>query len=215
MDPLIHDSWRDVLAPERERVRQLLAACEEDTWPRREHVFHALRIPRDQVRVVIVGQDPYPTPGHAHGLAFSVPASVTPLPRSLANILRELEQDTGETRTSGDLSDWVDQGVLLLNRVLTVRAGQPGSHRGRGWEQVTEALLRSVRPAVVVLWGNDAQTARTFFSGARVVASAHPSPLSAHRGFFGSRPFSRVNDALVEAGLRPVAWGSGPSVSGS
>lgn len=209
MDPLIHPSWHEELSPHREHVQGILSRCEADTWPRPEFVFQALQVPRDEVRVVIVGQDPYPTPGHAHGLAFSVPATVTPLPRSLANILRELAQDTGETRTSGDLQDWVDQGVLLLNRVLTVRAGQPGSHRGRGWETFTEAVLRAVRPAVVVLWGNDAQTARPFFTDAEVIASAHPSPLSANRGFFGSRPFSRVNRALVDVGLAPVAWGTG------
>lgn len=207
MDPKIHDSWRDVLAPHADAVAALLRGCEDDTWPPRPDVFHALAVPRDAVRVVIVGQDPYPTPGHAHGLAFSVPASVTPLPRSLANIFRELEDDLGVRRTSGDLSDWVAQGVLLLNRVLTVRAGRPGSHRGRGWESFTEAVLRSVQPAAVVLWGNDAQTARGFFGDVPVIASAHPSPLSAHRGFFGSRPFSKVNAALEQAGVNPVAWG--------
>lgn len=204
---MIHNSWRDVLAPHANAVAALLRSCEDDTWPQRPDVFHALAVPRDAVRVVIVGQDPYPTPGHAHGLAFSVPASVTPLPRSLANIFRELEDDLGVRRTSGDLSDWVAQGVLLLNRVLTVRAGKPGSHRGRGWENFTEAVLRSVQPAAVVLWGNDAQTARGFFDDVPVIASAHPSPLSAHRGFFGSRPFSRVNAALQQAGVSPVAWG--------
>ena len=206
MDRWIHESWRDLLAPHRDAVQALLAACEPDTWPQRGDVFHALAVPRDAVQVVIVGQDPYPTPGHAHGLAFSVPDTVQPLPKSLANIFRELHDDLGLTRTRGDLSDWVEQGVLLLNRVLTVRAGQPGSHRGRGWEAFTEVVLRAVEPAAVVLWGNDAQTARPFFPAARVIASAHPSPLSAHRGFFGSRPFSRVNAALEEAGRAPLHW---------
>lgn len=207
MDPLIDPSWHGVLAPHSSRVAEILRNCEPDTWPQRADVFRALSVPRDAVRVVIVGQDPYPTPGHAHGLAFSVPAAVSPLPRSLANIVRELSDDIGVQRTAGDLSDWVAQGVLLLNRVLTVRAGQPGSHRGRGWEQFTEAVLRSVAPTAVVLWGNDAQTARPFFDTATVISSAHPSPLSAHRGFFGSKPFSRVNAALAEAGETPVAWG--------
>lgn len=206
MDAVIHDTWREVLAPFSEHVSGILRSCEDDTWPRRPDVFHALTVPRDEVRVVIVGQDPYPTPGHAHGLAFSVPAGVSPLPRSLANIFKELADDTGIVRTRGDLSDWVAQGVLLLNRVLTVRAGQPGSHRGRGWEPFTEALLRSVEPEVVVLWGNDAQTARPFFDQAEVIASPHPSPLSASRGFFGSRPFSRVNTALAAAGEEPIVW---------
>jgi uracil-DNA glycosylase len=132
---------------------------------------------------------------------------VSPLPRTLANILRELSDDLGVQRINGDLSDWAAQGVLLLNRVLTVRAGQPGSHRGRGWEALTEAVLRSVEPDAVVLWGNDARTARPFFGEVPVVASAHPSPLSAHRGFFGSRPFSRANAALAAAGEEPIIWG--------
>lgn len=206
MDRWIHDSWREVLAPHASAVAAILNACEPDTWPPRPDVFHALAVPRPEVRVVIVGQDPYPTPGHAHGLAFSVPEGVRPLPKSLANIFRELSDDLGVERTRGDLSDWVGQGVLLLNRVLTVRAGRPGSHRGRGWEAFTEAILRSVDPVAVVLWGNDAQTARPFFHDAFVISSAHPSPLSAHRGFFGSRPFSRVNAALVAAGGEPIRW---------
>ncbi len=206
MDRWIHDSWRELLAPQRQAVQALLARCEPDTWPARPDVFHALAVPRDAVRVVIVGQDPYPTPGHAHGLAFSVPEAVHPLPKSLANIFRELQDDLGFTRTRGDLSDWVEQGVLLLNRVLTVRAGQPGSHRGRGWEAITELVLRAVEPDAVVLWGNDAQATRDFFPGAAVIASAHPSPLSAHRGFFGSRPFIGVNRALEAAGHSPLRW---------
>ncbi len=206
MDRWIHESWQEVLAPHAQRVAGILRSCEPDTWPQREDVFHALAVPRSAVRVVIVGQDPYPTPGHAHGLAFSVPDGVSPLPKSLANIFRELSDDLGVERSRGDLSDWVRQGVLLLNRVLTVRAGQPGSHRGRGWEAFTEALLRSVDPVAVVLWGNDAQTARPFFAEATVIASAHPSPLSAHRGFFGSRPFSRVNAALTGAGVPAISW---------
>ncbi len=195
-----------MLAPHADVVTEILRHCESDTWPQRPDVFHALAVPRADVRVVIVGQDPYPTPGHAHGLAFSVPASITPLPKSLANVFRELSDDLSLQRTNGDLSDWVEQGVLLLNRVLTVRAGQPGSHRGRGWEALTEALLRSVDPVAVVLWGNDAQTARPFFSGGEIIASPHPSPLAAHRGFFGSRPFSRVNEALLAAGRPPIDW---------
>lgn len=207
MDPLIHPSWQAVLAPQRDAVADLLRRCEPDTWPQRPDVFRALEVPREQVRVVIVGQDPYPTPGHAHGLAFSVPDEVRPLPRSLANIFAELKTDLGVERSRGDLSDWAAQGVLLLNRVLTVRAGQPGSHRGRGWEAFTEAVLRAVQPVVVVLWGNDAATARPFFpAGTVVVASAHPSPLSASRGFFGSRPFHQVDAALTASGGTPLVW---------
>ena len=206
MDRWIDPSWQDVIAPHADAVQAILRSCEPDTLPRREDVFHALAVPRDAVRLVIVGQDPYPTPGHAHGLAFSVPASVSPLPRSLANIFTELGTDLGVRRTRGDLSDWVSQGVLLLNRVLTVRAGLPASHRGRGWEAFTEAILRAVSPTVVILWGNDAGTARPFFRDATIIASAHPSPLSAHRGFFGSRPFSRADAAFTAAGLTPIAW---------
>lgn len=213
MDPVIHPSWQEVLEPHSARVLEILRQCEPDTWPRRADVFHALMVPRDAVRVVIVGQDPYPTPGHAHGLAFSVPDTVQPIPRSLANIFTELGDDLGTRRTRGNLEDWVEQGVLLLNRVLTVRAGQPGSHRGRGWEAFTEAVLRSVDPRVVVLWGNDAQTARPFFEAAHVIASPHPSPLSAHRGFFGSRPFTRVNQVLAAAGEEPIAWNA-PDTTG-
>lgn len=206
MDQLIHESWRDVVSPHSELVTRILRSCEPDTLPPRADVFRALSAPREDVQVVIVGQDPYPTPGHAHGLAFSVPTQVRPLPKSLANIFSELEDDLGGRPATGDLSGWANQGVLLLNRVLTVRAGSPGSHRGRGWETFTEAVLRATRPAVALLWGNDAQTASSFLHGAKIIASPHPSPLSAHRGFFGSRPFSRTNDALLATGMQPIRW---------
>ncbi len=206
MDPLIHESWRPVLAPYSAAATDLLQRCESDTWPPRDSVFRALSLPLPDVRVVIVGQDPYPTPGHAHGLAFSVPAHVTTLPKSLANIFRELQDDLGSPRTAGNLEDWVSQGVLLLNRVLTVRAGAPGSHRGRGWEPITEAILRATRPDVAILWGNDAASARPFFPDAVIIASPHPSPLSAYRGFFGSKPFSRANAAIAASGHTPIAW---------
>ena len=206
MDPNIDPSWIPVLEPHRERVTDLLRQCEPDTLPPRPDVFAALRLPRDEVRVVIVGQDPYPTPGHAHGLAFSVRAGVHPLPKSLQNIFRELREDLGVERASGDLTGWLEQGVLLLNRVLTVRAGTPAAHRGRGWEIVTEALLHSVRPQVAVLWGADAGTAAPFLTGAELLRSPHPSPLSAHRGFFGSRPFSWVNAVLLRHGGAAIDW---------
>lgn len=203
----IDPSWLPVLEPHRDLVAQLLRDAEEDTLPARADVFRALSLPRERVRVVIVGQDPYPTPGHAHGLAFSVRPEVTPLPRSLANIHRELADDLGVVRANGSLLGWLDQGVLLLNRVLTVRAGHPGSHRGRGWETVTAAILRAIpQPRVALLWGADAATAAPLLTGARVLRSAHPSPLSAHRGFFGSRPFSRTNAILAAAGDTPIDW---------
>ena len=163
------------------------------------------------VRVLIVGQDPYPTPGHPMGLSFSVDAHVRPLPPSLGNIFRELQDDLGiPPSPHGDLSAWAAQGVLLLNRVLTVRAGTPASHRGRGWEKVTEQAIRSLvdrgGPLVAILWGRDAQTLKPLLGDVPAIESTHPSPLSASRGFFGSRPFSRVNALLTELGAEPINW---------
>jgi uracil-DNA glycosylase len=161
--------------------------------------------------VLIVGQDPYPTPGHPIGLSFAVDRDVRPLPRSLSNIYRELHTDMQlNAPAHGDLTAWSDQGVLLLNRVLTVEPGRPASHRGKGWEAVTEqairALVRRGGPLVAILWGRDAQNLRPLLGDTPVIASAHPSPLSADRGFFGSRPFSRVNRSLAEQGGEPVDW---------
>lgn len=183
--------------------------------PAGDLILRAFTAPLDDVRVLIVGQDPYPTPGHAVGLAFSVDARVRPLPRSLVNIYRELYDDLGvPAPPHGDLSAWADQGVLLLNRSLSVRPGQPGSHRGRGWEQITDtaiaALARRGGPLVAILWGRDAQSLRGALDGVPVIASPHPSPLSAARGFFGSRPFSRANDLLVQQGAEPVDWSIRP-----
>jgi uracil-DNA glycosylase len=163
------------------------------------------------VRVLVVGQDPYPTPGHAVGLSFSVAPDVRPLPPSLVNIFGELESDLGLPRPStGDLTPWADAGVLLLNRVLTVGPGRPASHRGRGWETVTDcaidALVRRGGPLVAVLWGRDARGLKSRLPGIPCVESAHPSPLSARSGFVGSRPFSRVNALLAEQGAPPVDW---------
>jgi uracil-DNA glycosylase len=161
--------------------------------------------------VLIVGQDPYPTPGHAVGLSFSVAPDVRPLPRSLLNIYRELTEDTGVDQPStGDLTPWAERGVLLLNRVLTVRPGAPASHRGKGWEAVTErailALVERGGPLAAVLWGKDAQNLQPLLGNVPSVTSAHPSPMSADRGFFGSRPFSRVNTLLERQGAAPVDW---------
>ena len=164
------------------------------------------------MRVLIVGQDPYPTPGHPVGLSFAVAREVRPLPRSLQNIFRELVDDLGVARpTHGDLTAWTDRGVMLLNRVLTVQAGEPGSHRGRGWEQFTETAIRGLvervdEPLVAILWGRDAQSLAPLLDDVPVIASAHPSPMSADRGFFGSRPFSRANDLLEELGGEPINW---------
>lgn len=179
--------------------------------PSRSDIFRAFRSPLDTVRVVIVGQDPYPTPGHAVGLAFSTNRDVRPLPRSLANIYAELRDDVGiPPAEHGDLSRWADQGVLLLNTSLTVREGEAGSHRSWPWKDVTGAALRALAerggPLVAVLWGRDAQWAAPLLNGVDLIESAHPSPLSARRGFFGSRPFSRINAALTAQGGGPIDW---------
>jgi len=181
--------------------------------PAGPNVLRAFTFPFDQVRVLIVGQDPYPTPGHAVGLSFSVAADVLPMPRSLENIFSEYGKDLGyPPPATGDLTPWSERGVMLLNRVLTVRPGNPASHRGKGWEAVTECAIRALvareQPLVAVLWGRDASTLKPMLDGAECVAieSPHPSPLSASRGFFGSRPFSRANELLEKMGAAPVDW---------
>lgn len=179
--------------------------------PAGDRVLRVFQRPLADVRVLIVGQDPYPTPGHPIGLSFAVERHVRPLPRSLANIYQELQSDLGiPPAPHGDLSAWSDQGVMLLNRVLTVRPGQPASHRGWGWEKVTEHAIRTLAardaPLVAILWGRDAANLRPLLGTTPIVASPHPSPLSASRGFFGSRPFSRANELLAEQGADPVDW---------
>ncbi|BAK37423.1 uracil-DNA glycosylase [Microlunatus phosphovorus NM-1] len=179
--------------------------------PAGDRVLRAFSRPLADVRVLIVGQDPYPTPGHPVGLSFSVEPSVRPIPRSLINIYTELQADLGIAPVPhGDLSGWFEQGVLLLNRVLTVTPGKSGSHRGKGWEQVTRQALEAVvargGPLVAILWGRDAQSLVPMLGDVPYVASAHPSPLSARSGFFGSRPFSRANDLLVRQGGQPINW---------
>ncbi|HET7475255.1 MAG TPA: uracil-DNA glycosylase [Dermatophilaceae bacterium] len=174
-------------------------------------VLRAFSLPLDRVRVLLVGQDPYPTPGHPVGLSFSVARDVWPLPRSLVNVYRELHADLGVTPPAhGDLTAWADQGVLLLNRVLTVAPGQPGSHRGQGWEEVTAfaiaGLARRGGPLVAVLWGRDARSVAPLLGDVPLVESSHPSPLSAYAGFLGSRPFSRVNALLRGQGADPIDW---------
>ena len=179
--------------------------------PAGSHVLRAFSRPLADVKVLIVGQDPYPTVGHPVGLSFSVDPAVRPIPRSLVNIYTELRDDLGiPPAQTGDLTPWFEQGVLLLNRVLTVEPGKSGSHRGRGWEQVTqraiEALVERGGPLVAILWGRDAQSLVPMLGAVPYIASAHPSPLSARNGFFGSRPFSRANALLIEAGGSPVDW---------
>ena len=217
LSQLIAPDWADALAPVADRIaamgdflRAELAAG-RGYFPAGANVLRAFTRPLADVRVLVVGQDPYPTPGHAVGLSFSVAPNVRPLPRSLANIYAELNTDLGiAPAVHGDLSAWFSQGVLLLNRVLTVRPGAPGSHRGKGWEQVTqqaiEALVARGGPLVAILWGRDAQNLQPMMGDVPVIASAHPSPLSARSGFFGSRPFSRTNAALEAQGASPIDW---------
>src|ERR1700760_4895827 len=179
--------------------------------PAGPNVLRAFTQPFDDVRVLIVGQDPYPTPGHAVGLSFSVAPEVKPLPRSLQNIYRELGADLGVPAPRiGDLTPWTRHGVLLLNRVLTVAPGAPASHRGKGWEAVTDQAIRALvargTPLVAILWGRDAQSLRPSLESVPCIESVHPSPMSADRGFFGSRPFSRANALLADLGAEPVDW---------
>ena len=179
--------------------------------PAPDRIFAAFATPFDAVKVLVVGQDPYPTPGHAMGLSFSVRPEVRPVPRSLANIFTEYTDDLGLPRpANGDLTPWARQGVMLLNRCLTVAPGSPASHRGKGWEVITEQAIRALAmrnaPLVGVLWGRDARETRPWLLDAPAVESAHPSPMSASRGFFGSRPFSTVNRHLAELGAAPIDW---------
>ena len=216
-DGLVAPDWAEALQPVAADIAALGDRLRAETaagrgyLPAGDRVLRAFQRPMADVRVLIVGQDPYPTPGHPIGLSFAVDAHVRPLPRSLGNIYRELESDLGiAPAPHGDLSAWSDQGVLLLNRVLTVAPGAPASHRGWGWESVTEHAIRTLvareRPLVAVLWGKDAATLRPLLGDTAIVASPHPSPLSANRGFFGSRPFSRVNELLVARGGEPIDW---------
>ncbi|MDK8798751.1 uracil-DNA glycosylase [Corynebacterium coyleae] len=208
----VHESWQEPLAPVEDRIYAMgqFLRTEDDYLPRGHDILRAFADPFDDVRVLILGQDPYPTPGHPMGLAFSTQPGVA-APRSLVNIYKELQADLGiPPRADGDLSSWSSQGILLLNRVLTVRPGKPASHRGKGWEEVTqaaiEALVRRDAPLVAILWGRDAQTAARFLGDTPRIESPHPSPLSASRGFFGSRPFSRANEAFQAQGANPIDW---------
>lgn len=217
---LMAPDWAEALAPVDDRVAAMGSFLREEVaagrpyLPSGDHVFRAFRRPLADVRVLIVGQDPYPTPGHPIGLCFAVDAHVRPIPRSLANIYQELAIDVGVTPPPhGDLTAWSDQGVMLLNRVLTVQPGLSASHRGKGWEHITACAISAVvrraqagAPIAAILWGRDAQTLKPHLGPIPWVESAHPSPLSASRGFFGSRPFSRVNQLLVARGGHPVDW---------
>ena len=217
LSDLMAPDWADALAPVADDItnagrflREEIAAG-RSYLPAGDRILRAFAEPMADVRVLITGQDPYPTPGHPVGLSFSVAPDVRPLPGSLVNIFKELHDDLGiEPSPHGDLTAWAEQGVLLLNRVLTVRAGTPASHRGHGWEAVTEqaihALVARRQPLVAVLWGRDAQSLKPMLGDTPTIESAHPSPLSASRGFFGSRPFSRANTLLEQQGASPIDW---------
>jgi uracil-DNA glycosylase len=217
LSELVESGWAEALAPVADRVGAMgeflraEIAAGRSYLPAGPNVLRAFTQPFADVRVLLVGQDPYPTPGHPVGLSFAVERHVRPIPRSLANIYRELHSDLGiETPEHGDLTAWSEHGILLLNRVLTVRPGAPGSHRGKGWEAVTEQAIRALverhSPLVAILWGRDAQTLRPLLVDIPCVASAHPSPMSADRGFFGSQAFSRASALLVEQGAAPIDW---------
>jgi uracil-DNA glycosylase len=219
LSELVEQGWATALEPVADQVTQIGQFLRDELaggrryLPAGPNVLRAFSFPFEKVRVLIVGQDPYPTPGHAVGLSFSVAPEVRPLPRSLANIFDEYTADLGYPQPScGDLTPWAQRGVLLLNRVLTVRPSNPASHRGKGWEAVTECAIRALvarsQPMVAILWGRDASTLKPMLAADKCMAieSPHPSPLSASRGFFGSRPFSRANELLAQLGADPIDW---------
>jgi len=213
----IDPGWAEALAAAQPLITELGGRLRAENaagrgyLPAGTHVLRAFQRPLADVRVLITGQDPYPTPGHPIGLSFAVDREVRPLPRSLGNIYKERQDDLGiPPAPHGDLTAWSDQGVLLLNRVLTVRPGTPASHRGWGWEKVTELAIRTLvarrKPLVAILWGADARGLKPLLGDTPIIESAHPSPLSASRGFFGSKPFSRANAMLESMGAQPVDW---------
>ena len=205
----LHPEWQRELIGFKELIESIDRFIQDrEIAPSYDLVFRALSNPIASTKVVIFGQDPYPTKGHAHGLAFSVEASVSPLPASLRNIYKELSEDLGITRSDGDLSDWVNQGVMLINRVLTTDVGQSMSHEKLGWQEVTDkvAQILGTRKVIAVLWGNTALELKPHFRPEDVISSVHPSPLSAPRGFFGSSPFSQVNAKLVAKNLKDIDW---------
>ena len=205
----LHPQWQVELARHKNLIDTIDShIANTAVAPDYKLIFRALSRPIDSTRVVIFGQDPYPTKGVAHGLAFSVDSSVEKLPPSLRNIYKELQADLGVTRTNGDLSDWADQGVMLVNRILSTEVGKSMAHDTLGWQQITEtvAQLLGDRDVIAVLWGSSALELKRYFNEGSVISSVHPSPLSAYRGFFGSQPFSIINAKLREKGLKEVTW---------
>jgi uracil-DNA glycosylase len=205
----LHSDWQEALVEHKDLIQKIESRIgESEVVPPKDLIFRALSQSIASTKVVIFGQDPYPTPGHAHGLAFSVDSAVSPLPASLRNIFKELESDLGTKRGSGDLTDWSNQGVMLINRTLTTQSGISLAHRKFGWELITETVARVLgqRDVVAVLWGGSAIELKPYFREDLVVSSVHPSPLSAYRGFFGSKPFSQVNSKLIANGIDAIAW---------
>lgn len=205
----LHPEWQEALQIHENLISRIEEKLEPiTTSPPIHQIMRALTAPVSQTRVVIFGQDPYPTQGHAHGLAFSVDASVSPVPASLRNIFEELKNDCEVVRTDGDLSNWFEQGVMLINRVLTTKIGESMAHKELGWQQITADVARVLgqRDVVAVLWGRSAQELQNFFRSEWSISSVHPSPLSAHRGFFGSKPFSRCNEILKKNSFPQIFW---------
>ena len=214
---VVEAGWAEALAPVADRIAAMgeflraEIAAGRRYLPSGENVLRAFQQPFSEVKVLIVGQDPYPTPGHPIGLCFAVAPDVRPLPKSLINIFQEYRDDLGHPQPAcGDLTPWTKQGVLLLNRALTVRPGSPNSHKGKGWEEITEQAIRALAerggPLVAILWGSNARSLKPLLRGVPSIESVHPSPMSAHNGFFGSRPFSRANELLQQQGAEPIDW---------
>ncbi|WP_155588679.1 uracil-DNA glycosylase [Bifidobacterium canis] len=231
LEELMDPGWAQALRPVEPQIRHMGRILRdriehgERIAPASKNILRAFTIPFDSIKVLIVGQDPYPTPGYAVGLSFSVAPNVRPLPKSLINIYKELEDDLHiASPINGDLTPWTHRGVELLNRCLTVQIGRPNSHQNLGWEAVTDCAVKALnartdengrpKPLVAILWGRNAQTLEPLLTNAAIIKSPHPSPLSASRGFFGSHPFSRANAALESMGAQPIDW-SLPSVSGT
>jgi uracil-DNA glycosylase len=217
LNDVVAPDWAEALAPVADRITAMgdflraEVAAGRRYLPAGENVLRAFQQPFHQVRVLIVGQDPYPTPGHPVGLSFSVAPDVRPLPKSLINIFQEYTADLGHPPpTNGDLSPWTERGVLLLNRALTVAPGRPNSHQGKGWEEITQQAITALagrgEPLVAILWGRNARNLRPLLGDLPAVESAHPSPMSAAGGFFGSRPFSMTNELLAKQGAEPIDW---------
>ena len=205
----LHIDWQEVLFEHKDLIENIESKlCEDDVAPPKDLIFRALSQSIASTKVVIFGQDPYPTPGHANGLAFSVNSTVSTLPASLRNIYKELESDVGIKKSSGDLTDWSNQGVMLINRILTTKPGFSLAHKMFGWELITETVAKVLgdRDVVAVLWGSTAIKLKQYFRQDLIVSSVHPSPLSAYKGFFGSQPFSQVNSKLIASGKDPILW---------